>query len=229
MRQTYLGLICAWLLVACARGAAVKEASDAGSFVDDATAEDAGTEVDAGSAPLQQPDANASRDASTTRDAGKDAGDTALSCAAPSGSCTDAQDLGDIAGNVDGAALSQTGSGSAWFRISVRDDGSNGFVESAMGIGLKLTPSTDSDNYDLFLYRSGDAACADQPFAATQPSGDEALDHIWNAAGPAMGETRTLVIEVRQIGASCGAWSLEIEPHPCSNYTAPSGDTCATK
>jgi len=239
------------LLFACARGSAGPLTDeDAGSFVGavGATPDGGGANTGASNSP---PDTNGGNNqaGSTGSDAtggnssgaasageadggdgeGVDGG-TPLACrATAAGSCANPQDLGEIAGNNRGTTIVKSDSGSAWFRITVSDDDSNGYVESTMGLGLTLKSSDTTANYDLFLYRDGDGACSDRPYKSEKPSGEDAVDHIWNAAGPVAGQTRTLTIEVRQVSAMCGTWTLEIEPHPCSTFAAPAGDTCATR
>lgn len=228
------------LLFACARGAAGPEPADgdAGTFTGAVGASTGGANTGGGQEPGnttggepntggEDADANTGEAPASELDAG-DLPPEVVCRTEALGSCASPTDLGEVIGNNKGDTITKSDIGSAWFRIKVRDDDSNGFVESAMGIGLTLRAS-DSVNFDLFLYRDGDASCSDDPFTSTKVSGEDALDHIWNAAGPDMGETRTLTIEVRQVSATCDTWTLEIKPHPCNNYSAPLGETCATK
>ncbi len=240
-----LTLCSSTLLCACALGSAGPMANDDdGSFTSAVGAATGGanTSGDMGPNNTTGGDNNTGGTSPDTTGAqGEDAGDTEgsgsgadagaeLVCpTAAAGSCASPTDLGEVAGNQDGAPITKSGTGSAWFRIKVSDDQSNRFVESAMGIGLTLSSSDPGVNYDLFLYRNGDTSCDDKPYASTKQNGTDEVDHIWNAVGPQLGEARNLTIEVRQVSANCGTWALEIQPHPCSNYSAPLGDTCATK
>lgn len=233
MRLTSALTLCGLVAAGCARSAAGDLlAPDAGGplieGMNDATAADAdsgGADEGMGSGENgggAEPDAGGNGSLSDP-----DASDPLVMCPDPSTSCASPEDLGEVAGNADGAAVTRSGSGSKFFKITVSDDDSNGFGESAMGIGVKLISSVASDNYDLFLYRNGDTACADNPFRSELPGGEDSVSHIWNAAGPTQGETRVLTIEVRKVGDGCGAWNLQVTPHPCSSFTAPGADNCA--
>ncbi len=118
--------------------------------------------------------------------------------------CSDAEDLGTIAGDVVGEERSRQASGSRFYSINVTEDDQN--VTGAAMILTATLVSPPGANYDIYLYAD---ACGGEPVArSTKGAGttDKATFTWGEGVFPNGGlDNRTILIEVRNANETCEA------------------------
>lgn len=134
--------------------------------------------------------------------------------------CEDATDLGQLVGDDEGStARSARGQGPAWLRVRVTESHAGWVVAAPMFLDASLT-SPPGARFELFGYLDREMdrlPCGGTPVAASGSEGRPELLHLtWGEEWLPNDEddSRTVVLEVRQVGGACPAgepWSLVVE------------------
>jgi hypothetical protein len=143
-------------------------------------------------------------------------GDGVLDCPAAAQTCDTAINAGELEGDsTNTVALTQTGAGSAFISVLVREvsfDNTSISVRGTIG-------SIDQTTYDVLLYVPPDStasACAQPPLAST----NSVVDASWPDTYDGSSQDRKVVFQVRPRSGTCGGgWILVIQGNTTSVTT----------
>jgi len=121
----------------------------------------------------------------------------------------------DAVSGDDGSQVSQTGSGSTWFRVQVQETNANIFEEDlSYTVQLESPPEVE---YDLYVYegpQDGAVDCEATPVQGLGEGGLETVSASWDDDQGIGGEDDSLwlAIEIVHVtGTDCGAeWTLSV-------------------